>query len=65
MLSSFECNEGKRDVTITFGEIQKTPYGCLIEGETKAAQLAFSPKLGDNYYVKVKCVPKDTKELGR
>jgi hypothetical protein len=39
--------------------------GCLIDGQTTAAQLAFSPKIGDTYYVKIRCLAKEIKELNR
>lgn len=60
-----ECKEGNKEVTVTIGEFKNTPMACLIEGNTKVASLVFAPKLEDNYYVKVKCVPKDTREFGR
>lgn len=60
-----ECNEGNKDITSMIGETQRTPNACLIEGNTKAAQLAFSPKIGDTFYVKIKCVPREITEIGR
>ena len=65
LLSSAECKEGGRDVTIVMGDFQKTPQSCLMEGSTKVASLAFAPRQGENFYVKIKCVPRDTKEFGR
>lgn len=61
MLSDMECKEGGRDTTIVIGEFKNTPMSCVQEGYQRAAKLAFAPKEGDNYYVKVKCVPRDTK----
>lgn len=60
-----ECKEGNRDVSVTIGEFKNTPMACLIEGQTKAASLAFAPREGEHYYVKIKCVPRDTTEFGR
>jgi hypothetical protein len=65
LLPATECKEGKRDVTIVLGEMQNTPMNCLKEGNERVARLAFAPKLGDNYYVKVRCVPKESSEFGR
>lgn len=65
LLSDMECKEHGRDVTIVMGEIQNTPMSCIREAYERTAKLAFAPKLGDNYYVKVRCVPRDTKEFGR
>ena len=59
LLSSMECKEGGRDTTIVMGEMQNTPMSCFQEGYTRLAKLAFVPKQGDHYYVKVKCVPRD------
>lgn len=53
-----DCNQEHADVTTVIGEHQNSPMSCLIEGQTRIAGLAFAPKLGDPYYVKVKCVPK-------
>ena len=64
LLSPVECKENGKDVTSVIGEAQRTPFACLTEGQTKIASLAFSPKLGDNFYVKIKCIPKNNKELG-
>lgn len=60
LLSPDKCKEDNQDVTSAFGDLQRTPNACLVEGNTKAAQLAFSPKIGDTFYVKIKCVPKIT-----
>ena len=57
-MPSSECKENKEGVTVAVGEHKSTPMACLIEGQTKAASLAFAPQLGDGYYVHVKCVPK-------
>lgn len=65
LLSPMECKENGRDTTIVMGEIKNTPMSCIQESYERAAKLAFSPKLGDNYYIKVRCVAKDAKELGR
>ena len=59
LLSPMECKEGGRDTTIVMGEMQNTPMSCFQEGYTRSAKLAFVPKQGDHYYVKVKCVPRD------
>lgn len=59
MLSSFECKEGGRDTTIVMGEMKNTPMSCIQEGYERSAKLAFAPKMGDNFYIKVKCVPRD------
>lgn len=59
MLSSFECKEGGRDTTIVMGEMKNTPMACVQEGYERSAKLAFAPKMGDNFYIKVKCVPRD------
>lgn len=60
-----ECKEGKRDVTVVIGEMTNTPISCIAEGNQRVAKLAFAPALGSNYFVKIKCVPKDTREFGR
>ena len=65
LLSPMECKEGGRDTTIVIGEMQNTPMSCFQEGYSRSAKLAFAPKIGDNYYIKVRCVAKDTKEFGR
>lgn len=65
LLSPMECKEGGRDTTIVMGEIKNTPMSCVQESYERAAKLAFSPKIGDNYYIKVRCVARDTKEFGR
>lgn len=65
VLPPTECKEGGRDTTIVMGEITNTPMACVQESYERAAKLAFSPKLGDNYYIKVRCVARDTKEFGR
>lgn len=54
-----ECTQDQKDVTTVIGEYQTSPMSCLIEGQTRIAGLAFAPKLGEPYYVKIKCVPKD------
>ena len=59
LLSSMECKEGGRDTTIVMGEIKNTPMSCIQEGYERSAKLAFAPKIGDNYYIKVRCVPRD------
>ena len=59
LLSSMECKEGGRDTTIVMGEIKNTPMSCIHEGYERVSKLAFAPKEGDHYYVKVKCVPRD------
>lgn len=59
LLSAFECKEGGRDTTIVMGEIKNTPMSCAQEGYQRAAKLAFAPKIGDNYYIKIRCVPRD------
>ena len=56
-----DCSEKNKDITVTRGKIQSTPMSCLIDGQTTAAQLAFSPKIGDSYYVKIRCLPIDNK----
>lgn len=63
--SPASCNENNKDITVTRGKPQLTPMGCLIDGQTTAAQLAFSPKIGDTYYVKIRCLAKEIKELNR
>jgi hypothetical protein len=60
-----ECKEGKRDVTIVTGEMSNTPMSCLIDGNQRVAKLAFAPTLNSNYYVKIKCVPIDTRVIGQ
>jgi hypothetical protein len=55
-----DCKEDNKDVTVAFGEPKNTPMSCAIEGQTKAASLAFAPKLGESYYIKIKCEPKLT-----
>lgn len=59
LLSAMECKEGGRDTTIVMGEIKNTPMSCIQESYERVAKLAFAPKIGDNYYIKVRCVPKD------
>jgi len=65
LLSDMECKEGGRDTAIIMGEIQNTPMSCIQEGYLRASKSAFAPKMNDNYYIKVRCVPRDTKEFGR
>lgn len=59
LLAPSECKEGGRDTTIVVGELQNTPMSCVTEAYERSSKLAFAPKLGDNYYIKVRCVPKD------
>lgn len=59
LLPDFECKEGGRDTTMFFGEIQNTPMGCIKEGYERISKSALAPRLGDIFYVKVKCVPRD------
>ena len=54
-----ECKSEHKDVTTVIGEHQNSPMSCLIEGQTRIASLGIAPKLGEPYYVKIKCVPKD------
>lgn len=60
LLSDDKCNENNPEVTVTKGRPQNTPTACLIEGSTVTSQLAFSPKLGDTFYVKLRCVTRNT-----
>ena len=53
-----DCNEETAS-TRTYGEVKNTPISCIIEGHTRAAGLAFAPKEGEQFYVKIKCVPKE------
>ena len=59
LLSPMECKEGGRDTTIVMGEIKNSPMSCIHEGYERVSKLAFAPKEGDHYHVKVKCVPRD------
>lgn len=54
-----ECNPNNNGITKAVGQHQSTPMACLIEGQARAATLAFSPKLNEPYYVRIKCVPKE------
>lgn len=56
-----ECQPNNKVISVSIGEPQNSPMACLMEGQTKSASLAFSPKNGDNYYIRIKCVPKDIK----
>jgi len=55
-----KCNPNNTEVTVSRGIPQNTPMACLIEGTTVTSQLAFSPKLGNTYYVKIRCVARNT-----
>lgn len=59
LLSPSECKEGGRDTTIVIGEFQNTPMSCLKEANERSSRLAFAPRLGETFYIKIKCVPKD------
>ena len=59
LLSPSECKEDGRDTTVVFGEMTNTPMSCIREANERSSKLAFAPKLGDNYYIKIRCVPKD------
>ena len=59
LLSPSECKEGGRDTTLVIGEMTNTPMSCLKEANERSSRLAFAPKLGDTFYIKIKCVPKD------
>lgn len=61
--SPADCSENNKELTVSKGKPQNTPMSCLIEGQTLAAQLAFSPKIGDTFYVKIKCTAKEIKEI--
>ena len=52
-----DCNETNA-INKVQGEMQNTPMSCLIEGQTKAASLAFVPKQNEPFYIKIKCVPR-------
>ena len=54
-----DCNQERKEVSTVIGEIQNSPMSCLIEGQTKLASLAFAPKLGEPYYAKIRCIPKN------
>lgn len=56
------CKQEYKDTTTIIGESQNSPMSCLIEGQTRVAGLVFAPKIGEPYYVKIKCVPKIIKD---
>ena len=57
-IATTNCNE---DLAINKVEadLQNSPISCIMEGQSKAASLAFIPREGEPYYVKVKCVRKE------
>ena len=59
LLAPSECKEGGRDTTIVIGDMTNTPMSCIMEANERSSKLAFAPKLGDTFYIKIKCVPKD------
>jgi hypothetical protein len=61
-IPNYDCKQENAEVTTVVGEHQNSPMSCLIEGQTRVASLAFAPKLGEPYYVKVRCVPKEVIE---
>lgn len=63
LLSDHECREGGRDVDIWFGEAQNTPMSCIQEGSARAAKLAVTPKEQSNFYVKIKCQPRELNNI--
>lgn len=59
LLAPSECKEGGRDTTLVVGELQNTPMSCMKEANERSSRLAFAPKLGDTFYIKIRCVPRD------
>ena len=62
VLPDTECKDKGKDVTTVVGEPQRTPMSCLIEGTTKIASLAFAPRMDEKFYVRIKCIHRDTGE---
>lgn len=62
-MSTHECREGVKETTVVVGEAKNTPMACVMEGEIRLAKLAFAPTLDSGYYYKVKCVPREEKQL--
>jgi hypothetical protein len=58
--SDAKCIESNPEVTVSKGKPQNTPIACIIEGSAVTSQLAFSPKLGDSYYVRIRCLARNT-----
>jgi len=54
-----DCNIETKQVSVFSSSPQNTPMACLVEGQTKVASLAISPKAGEPYYVKIRCEPKE------
>lgn len=55
-----ECTPNNKDVvSVTLGDPQNTPIGCLMEGQAKLASTVLAPKPGDGTYYVIKCEPKN------
>ena len=59
-ISPSKCNEELAINKVELDQMQNSPISCLMEGQSKAATLAFVPKEDEPFYVKIKCVPKET-----
>ena len=53
-ISPFKCTE-ELAINKIEADPQNSPISCLIEGQTKSATLAFSPRADEPYYMKIKC----------
>lgn len=53
-ISTSNCNE-ELAINKIEADLQNSPISCLIEGQTKAATIAFSPRADDPFYIKIKC----------
>lgn len=63
LLPVTECKEGGRDVDIWFAEMQLTPMMCIQEGNARAAKLAVAPQADSNFYIKIKCQPREVASI--
>ena len=50
-----DCNIQNQAVSVTRGEPQNTPMACIIRGQEQIAQTVIAPKLGESFYVVIKC----------
>lgn len=57
-IAASNCNE-ELAINKVEAEMKNSPMACIMEGQTKAASLAFSPKQDEPFYIKIKCVPKE------
>jgi hypothetical protein len=54
-----ECTPNNKEViSVTLGDLQNTPMGCLMNGQSKLASIAIAPKENDGTYYIIKCEPK-------